>query len=279
MNIAMRVSTNTNSMTAMRYVKQRTEEQSVKDSQLSAGDRLIRSDVDPAGLAISEGMRARLRSNSQAERNSNDSISLLQVAEGSLGVIQQMGTRLRELAMQAATDTLGPQERIVIDSEFQQLKGEVGRITASTTFNGNHVIKGSSSVYDLQVGINGSAEDSRLRYDMGKVMDASGNFGIGDVDLRTKFAAQNSLAKLDKMMTDVGASRAQLGSMETRISAVVQNLQTYRENTSSSNSKIRDTDYAKEVVNRIKSQIGQSASLSMLKMSNEQPSVILKLVS
>lgn len=275
----MRVSTNLNSMTAMRYAKKHTDIQSIEDGQLSSGDRLVRSEVDPAGLAISEGMRARVRSNMQAERNSNDSISMLQVAEGSLGVMQQMGTRLRELAMQAANDTLGSEERIVIDSEFQHLKSEVERITTSTTFNGNHIIKGSSSVYDLQVGINGTAQNDRLRYDMGKVMDSSGNFGIGNVDLRTKLSSQNSLAKIDKMMGDIGASRAQLGSMETRIQAVVQNLQTYRENTSSSNSKIRDTDYAKEVVNRIKTQIGQTASLEMLRVSNSQPSVVLKLVS
>jgi flagellin len=275
----MRVSTNINSMTAMRYVQQHTDEQAIEDTQLSSGDRIVRAEVDPAGLAISEGMRARLRSNMQAERNSNDSISLLQVAEGSLGVMQQMGVRLRELAMQAANDTLGSGERLVVDSEFQQLKQEVARITASTTFNGNHIIKGSSSVYELQVGINGTPENDRLRYDMGKIMDSKGNFGIENVDVKTKFAAQNSLGKLDKMMSDIGASRAQLGSMETRIQSVVQNLQTYRENTSSSNSKIRDTDFAKETVNRIKSQIGQSASLAMLKISNDQPAVILKLVS
>ncbi|MBC7714010.1 MAG: flagellin FliC [Rhizobacter sp.] len=279
MNIAMRVSTNTNSMTAMRYVQQRTEEQSIQNEQLSSGDRIARAEIDPAGLAISEGMRARIRSNYQAERNSNDSISLLQVAEGSLGVMQGMGIRLRELAMQSANDTLGDGERTVIDSEFQQLKQEVKRITASTTFNGNHIIKGSDSVYDLQVGINGTAQNDRLRYDMGKVMDADGNFGIGNVDLKTKYSAQNSLTKIDKMMSDIGASRAQLGSMETRVQSVIQNLQVYRENTSASNSKIRDTDVAAEAANRIKTQIGQSASLAMLKISNDAPGMILKLVS
>ena len=275
----MRVGTNLNSMTAMRYVKKHTDDQAILDGQLSSGDRIVRSEIDPAGLAISEGMRARIRSNVQAERNSNDSISMLQVAEGSLGVMQEMGTRLRELAMQAANDTLGSNERIIMDSEFQQLKNEVERITTSTTFNGNHIIKGSSSIYDLQVGINGSAQNDRIRYDMGKVMDSSGNFGIGSVDLRTKLSSQNSLAKIDKMMNDIGASRAQLGSMETRIQTVVQNLLVSRENTSSSNSKIRDTDFAKETGNKLKSEIAQSASLQMLNFSNSQPSVILKLVS
>src|SRR6218665_3756183 len=111
----MRVSTNLNSMTAQRYVRAHSEEQAIEDSKLSSGDRIVRSAIDPSGLAISETMKAKLRSNYQAERNSNDSISLMQVAEGSLATMQQMGARLRELAMQAANDTVGEQERKVVD--------------------------------------------------------------------------------------------------------------------------------------------------------------------
>jgi len=275
----MRVSTNLNSMTAQKYVREHTESQALTDSKLSSGDRIVRAAVDPAGLAISEGMRAKIRSNYQAERNSNDSISLIQVAEGSLGVMQQMGSRLRELAMQAANDTLGSQERLVIDSEFQQLKSEVERLTVSTSFNGNNIIKDKGSVYDLQVGINGLAAEDRIQYDMSKVMDSKGNFGIKNIDLRSKAGAQESLTKIDKMMTDVGASRAQLGSLGNRITSVMQNLLVSRENVSDSNSKIRDADVAAEVAIKMKTQVAQSASLAMLKISNDQPSVILKLVS
>ena len=275
----MRVSTNLSSMTAQRYVQQHTEELALEDSKLSSGDRIVRSAVDPAGLAISETMRAKIRSNYQAERNSNDSISLLQVAEGSLGVMQGMGSRLRELAMQAANDTLGSAERTVMDAEFQQLKNEVERITASTSFNGNNIIKGKESVYDLQVGINGLSSDDRIRYDMSKILDSSTNFGIRHVSLRTKEGAQSSLSAIDNMMSAIGSSRAQLGSMSNRIGSVVNNLLVSRENIASSNSKIRDTDIAKEVALKMKGQIAQSASLAMLKNSNEKPNVILKLVS
>lgn len=275
----MRVSTNLNSMTAQRYVQQHTEEVATEDMKLSSGDRIVRSAVDPAGLAISETMRAKIRSNYQAERNSNDSISLLQVAEGSLGVMQGMGIRLRELAMQAANDTVAPQERLVIDSEFQQLKSEVERLTVSTSFNGNNIIKDKGSVYDLQVGVNGLASEDRIQYDMSKVMDSKNNFGIKNIDLRTKESAQTSLSKIDKMMTDVGASRAQLGSLGNRITSVMQNLLVSRENVSDSNSKIRDADVASEMAIKMKTQVAQSASLAMLKISNDQPSVILKLVS
>lgn len=263
----------------MKYVKQHTEELAIEDKKLSSGDRIVQSSIDPAGLAISETMRAKIRSNHQAERNSNDSMSLMQVAEGSLGVMQGLGARLRELAMQAANDTLADGERNVIDAEFQHLKKEVERLTASTTFNGNHVIKGDNSVYDLQIGINGLASHDRIQYDMSKVMDSSNNFGIASVDLKTKVSSQQSLSKIDKMMTEIGASRAQLGSMNNRINSVISNLQVSRENLSASNSKIRDADYAKEAADKMKNSIAQSASLSMLKISNDQPSVILKLVS
>lgn len=267
-------------MTAQRYVQQHTEEQALEDSKLSSGDRIVRSAIDPSGLAISETMRSKLRSNYQAERNSNDSISLMQVAEGALSTMQEMGSRLRELAMQAANDTVGPAERRVVDLEFQHLKDEVKRLTLSTSFNGNHVIKGGgSSVYDLQVGINGVAELDKIQYDMSKVMDARGNFGIASVDLRTKEGAQKSLSAVDHMMSQIGASRAQLGSMSNRINSVIQNLQVSRENMASSNSKIRDTDVAKEMALKLKSQVAQSASLSMLKISNDAPGAILKLVS
>lgn len=274
----MRVSTNLNSMIAQKYVQSHSEELALEDMKLSSGDRIVRSSVDPAGLAISETMKAKIRSNYQAERNSNDSVSLLQVAEGSLGVMQQMGIRLRELAMQAANDTLGPEERSVMDSEFQQLKSEIERVTASTSFNGNHIIK-DNSVYDLQVGIHNQVGHDRIRYDMSKVLDSTGNFGIKFINLKTKEGAQSSLGKIDKMMSDIGSSRAQLGSMGNRITSVMQNLLVSRENLSESNSKIRDTDVAKEMAIKLKTQIGQSASVEMLRRSNAAPSSILKLVS
>lgn len=275
----MRVSTNVQSMIAQRYAKNHTDELALEDSKLSSGDRIIRSSMDPAGLAISEMMKAKIRSNSQAERNSNDSVSLIQVAEGSLGVISGMGARLRELAMQAASDTVGEDDRQIIDKEFQQMKQEMQRITASTSFNGNNIIKDSNSVYDLQIGINGDKELDQIRYDMSKILDSNGNFGLSTVELKSKHSAQSSLTKIDRMMDDVGSSRAELGSLSNRMNSIIQNLQVSRENVSASNSKIRDADMAKEAALKAKTQVAQSASLSLLKMSNDRPAVIMKLVS
>lgn len=266
-------------MVAQRYVKNHSEEQSIEDMKLSSGDRIVQSSIDPAGLAIAEKMRAKIRSNSQAERNSNDTVSLIQVAEGSLEVMQSVGSRLRELAMQSATDTVAPEDRVVIDMEFQQLKNELERITVSTRFNGNYVIKGQGSTYDFQVGVNGNPEENSIRYDMSRILDSSNNFGIGAIDLKTKFSAQNSLPTIDKMMMDINASRAQLGSLSNRMSSIIQNIQISRENMSSSHSKIRDADIAKEAGLKLKAQVAKGAGLEMLKMANDRPGVILKLVS
>ncbi len=273
----MRVSTNITSMVAQRYVQHHTEEAAHKDSELSSGERIVRAADDPAGLAISDKMRAHLKSNYQAERNTNDSISLLQVAEGSLATMTEMTSRLRELSMQSASDTVSDMDRAVIDKEFQQLKREVERLTVSTSFNGNNIIKGNESVYDLQIGITGNSND-RIRYDMGKVMDSSNNFGINSINLKSKESSQQSLTALDKMLTQISSSRAMLGGMSNRMNNVMANLQVSRENISSSHSKIKDADIAAEAANQAKTKIAQSASLSMLKISNDQPGMILKLV-
>lgn len=275
----MRVSTNVQTQIAQRYLRQHSEELSVEDQKLSSGSRIVKSADDPAGLAISEGLKAKLRSNYQAERNTNDSISLLQVAEGSLGVMTDASNRLRELAVQAATDTISDTDRVVIDKEFQAMKEEVERLTKSTSFNGNNIIKGKESVYDLHVGINNSPEFDRIRYDMSKVMDSSNNFGISGVDLKTKDGAQKSLSKIDSMLQQLSASRAELGSMSVRMNSVMQNLQSSRESVAATNSKIRDADVALEASIRAKEDMLQKATLNMIKISNETPGKILKLVS
>lgn len=275
----MRVSTNVQSMIAQRYVQQHSEDQVKEDIKLASGQRIVHSSDDPAGLAISEKMKSLIRSNSQAERNTNDSISLLQVAEGALNSMQTISTRLRELSMQSATDTISDMDRGIIDKEFQQMKQEIERISVSTSFNGNHIIKDSNSVYDLQVGVNGDKELDRIRYDLGKIMDSSNNFGIANINLRSKESSQQALGSLDKMTTEISGSRAQLGSINHRMDSIIQNLQVSKENMSSSNSKIRDADYAMEVAKKAITSVSQSASLDLLKISNDRPASILKLVS
>jgi flagellin len=265
-------------MIAQRYVSEHIENTAADEMKISSGDRIIRSADDPAGLAISEKMKSKIRSNYQAERNTNDSVSLLQVAEGSLNVIQNMAIRLRELAMQSSTDTVSDMDRLVVDREFQHLKSEISRLTVSTSFNGHNIINDKNSVYDLQIGINGNSVEDRIKYDMSKVMDMSNNFGIGYVNLKSRDSSHESLAAIDGMMVQISSSRAELGSMGNRMNSIIQNLQIGRENLSASNSKIRDADVALESSKMLISKMAENASASMLKMSNDQPGLILKLI-
>jgi len=274
----MRVLTNVNTLVAQKYLQQHSNDLSKENSKLSSGERIVSASDDPAGFAISETLKSKVKSNYQAERNTNDSISMLQVAEGTLGVMAGVSGRLRELAIQAANDTIGESERIVIDKEFQSLKSEIERLTVSTSFNGNKIVNSAGSIYDFQVGITSQGED-RVRYDMNKVLDARNNFGIGQINLRSKEGAQNSLSKIDSMLSQLSASRAEIGSMSVRMNSVIQNLQVSRESISATNSKIRDADVAAETAVRMKEGLLQSASLSMLKTSNENPGKILKLIA
>lgn len=274
----MRVSTNVSSMVAQRILKGHTADESRENIRLSSGDRITSAAYDPSGLAISEKMRAKTRSLYQAERNTNDSISLVQVAEGSLGVMHDISQRLRELAMQAATDTVSDMDRAIIDKEFQQLKLEIKRLTESTTFNGNHIINSKGSVYDLQIGIGNDAFNDRLQYDMKRVLDSRNNFGIESVNLKSKEGAQNSLGSIDKMMTSISSSRAELGSISNRMNSVIQNIQVSRENTEGANSKIRDVDVAVATASRMKTQISSQATSAMLSIANNAPSSILKIL-
>lgn len=275
----MKVGTNPLSLLAQRRLGQVVNRQEEENIKLSSGDRIYRAAFDPAGLAISEGMRARTVSNQQAQRNVNDGISLLQVAEGTLSVLHDIGGRLKELAMQAANDTVGPHERMIANKEFSNLKQEIQRLTSSTKYNGNHVINGKGSVYDIQIGIGNNSKEDRISYDLQSVLASSNNFGLNNVDITTKEGARTSFSSIDKMIGEVSSSRAKLGSAMNRMDSALHSLQIHDENTQASRSKIRDADIAAEASNRAKDDIIKSATLDMLKLVNKSPERVAKLLS
>ncbi|OUR96661.1 hypothetical protein A9Q84_09975 [Halobacteriovorax marinus] len=273
----MRISTNTNSMLAQRNFQKVSNEQKTAQSKMASGDRILSAAVDPAGLAISETMSAKLRSQSQAKRNINDGVSLLQIAEGSLSDLSNLGIRLRQLAIQASTDTVDDNSRQLVDKEFRSLKEEVKRLTASSSFNGNPILSGESQ-YDLQVGINNDAFQDRVNYDLSKILDAKSNFGLDAIDLTTKLSSQKSIDTVDKMMSQVGLSRAKIGSSQNRLESMVSNLDVTHENLSSAKSLIRDADIAKESAISVKSKIQKEATVMMMQTVNASPSKVLKLL-
>ncbi len=274
----LRIATNYQSMVARRRLGNVVRQQSQERTKLSSGSRIYEAAFDPSGVAIATGMRARSRSNMQAQRNVNDGVSLLQVAEGTLSVMHEVGGRLRELAMQAANDTVGEAERAVANKEYSQLVGEIRRLTASTKFNGNHLINGDGSVYDLQIGLGNDPKTDRLTYDLKKVLDSENNFGLNSTNVLSKEMARDSFSKIDKMIEGVSASRAQIGGAMKRMESITQNLQIGRENLEASKSKIEDTEVANTTANVAKTEIMKNATTALLAQANSAPAGALKLL-
>lgn len=265
-------------MIAMRRMDETRQIQEREGQRLASGDRILRAAYDPSGLAISETMRSRSRSLQQANRNTTDGVSLLQVAEGSLGSIQAIGVRLKELAMQSATDTYNDSERSFIEREFKGLVDEIKRVAATTEFNGTKILDGSANSYDLQIGIHGDPESSRLSYDLKKVLSSFSGLGVHGASVMSKASAQGSLGKIDKFIQQVSQGRAFLGSFQNRLLAASSNLSIMDENTQSSNSKIRDTDFAVATAERVKAQINGEAARMMLQKTTTVPQNVQKLL-
>lgn len=274
----MRVATNYQSLVAQRRLKDVVRTEHEATTKLSSGSRVYASYFDPAGKAIATGIHAKSVSNQQAQRNVNDGISLLQVAEGTLGVMHNISGRLRELAMQAANDTVGFPERAVANKEFQQMIQEVKRLTESTKFNGNHIINGQGSVYDLQIGTGGDPKADRIKYDLKKVLDSAGNFGLDGANILSKEAARNSFSNIDKMSSEISSSRAKLGASMNRMSSSLNNLQIHRENMEASKSKIQDADVGVETTKNAKAQIMKDATTALLAQANMRPTAAAKLI-
>lgn len=275
----MRIATNIQSLVAQHSLKEHVENISNEGKKLSSGERIVSAADDPAGLAISEGLKSKLRSNYQSERNANDSISLIQIAEGSLNMMSNAGIRLRELAVQAATDTATDGDRFVINKEFQAMKNEIARLSENTSFNGGKLINNKDQGLEFQIGTGTDPKYDRIQYNLGKVIDTSHTLGMASIAVNSKDGAQNSLGHIDDMLSQINLARSELGSLGSRMNSVIQGLQISRENVSNANSKIRDADMALELSNKVKEELTQSANLEMLKVANNSPGAMLKLLS
>lgn len=274
----MRIGSNIPAQIAQRRISETSAVQARETSRLASGDKILRAAYDPSGLAISETMRSRSRSLQQATRNTNDGVSLLQVAEGSLSVVHDLGKRLKELALQASTDTYNDHDRSSIQKEFQALLSEVKRVTSSSEFNGNKLLNGSGRTYDLQVGIHGDAQTSRMSYDLKNALASIKDLSLNSINVYSKNAAQNSINKLDNFIESVSSGRAYLGSFQNRLTSASSNLESMDINTQASRSKIRDADYAQSTAEKVKSEINGAASIQMLQITSKLPGNVLKLI-
>jgi len=276
--MALRIATNVQSLAAQRSLGLNTAQQNSALEKLSSGSRINKAGDDAAGLAISEKLKANIRSMKQATRNANDGISLVQVAEGAMNEVSNIMIRLRELSIQGASDTIGDTERGFIDKEVQGLKAEINRIARSTEFNGHKLLDGTTPALDLQIGIHNDPMQDRFVFDTGKLTSNLENFQMADVSTATKEASQGNLAKLDAAINRLNENRSELGALQNRLTSTINNNTIYRENLESANSRIRDTDMAEETAELVKSNILTQSTISVLGQANQNPQAALKLL-
>jgi flagellin len=275
--MGLRINTNVAALNAQRLLTNSTHAMSNSLERLSSGSRINKAGDDAAGLAISENLKGQIRGLRQAKRNASDGISLVQVTEGGLNEISNILVRLRELSVQAASDTIGDTERAFTDREFQSLKQEIQRIAESTTYNGTQVLAGREKPIDIQVGIFNTGND-RLSYDTKFADSRLVALGVDMEQVSTKLGAQESLAKLDAGLKKVNEVRSTLGAMQNRLASTVNNLAIYDENLSAANSRIRDADIAQESSELVKQQILQQAGVAVLGHANSSQQNALKLL-
>jgi len=276
--MGFRINTNVASISAQRSLGVNNRENESNLSKLSSGSRITKAADDAAGLAISEKLKANIRSMKQADRNANDGISMIQTAEGGLNEVSSILTRMRELAIQTSSDTVGDVERGMTDMEYQNLKLEMDRISQVTEFNGQKLLDGNGKKYDFQIGVNNEDFQDRIGYDSATVSARIDNLGISELSVGTKEGSQTSLASVDTAIEKVSGFRAYLGAIQNRLVSTSNNLQVTSENMSQANSRIRDVDYADATAQQAKNSILNAAGTSVLAQANSNGQNALKLI-
>ena len=285
--MAVRIFNNIASTNAQRLLGVNNDRLSQSVERISSGIRINKASDDAAGLAVSEGLRSDIRALRQAVRNSNDGVSLINIAEGALNEQSSMLIRLRELSSQAATGTVGSTERATIQLEFNALRSEIDRISATTTFNGQGLVDGAlassistSSHIIIQVGIDNSANSRiNLNTDINLSAVTVSSLGIDTLSVSSSEGALTALESINGAIASVAATRGKVGAVQNRLARTISNLSTSVENLAAAESQIRDADIAEEVAELTRNQIMVQASTAMVGQANLIPQSILQLLT
>lgn len=273
--MAISVGTNPTSLNAQRNLGNTQRALASNLSRLSSGLRINQASDDAAGLGISERLKAQIRGLSQANRNANDGVSMIQVAEGAMNEQAGILTRLRELSVQSANGSLGAAERGYIQTEATALIEELDRISTVTEFNGVNMLGADAGTISMQVGIHGTAND---RVDVTFDATDSATLGVNAIDLSTAAGAQGALATIDGAIDTLSTSRASIGASQNRLVVTMNNLSVAHENLAAANSRIRDVDVAEETASMTRNQILSQAGVAVLAQANQLPSAALSLL-
>ena len=275
--MALRINYNLASSAAQRGLGASQDAYAKQANRLSTGLRINSAADDAAGMAVSEKLKNQVRGLNQAQRNAQDGISLIQTAEGGLAETHNILSRMRELAVQAASDTLSNSDRANLEAEFTQLKAEVTRIATTVNFNGTLLLNNASSdTLTLQIGANNGST---------LTVALSNNNASGLAINTAAMASVTSLAvaattitSIDAAISTVSTNRANLGAMQNRLESVGRSLAVASENTAAANSRVADADIAESMSELVRSQILQQAGISVLAQANQAPSLVLQLL-
>lgn len=261
--MSITVNTNTAANNAMRHLGRAGRALAKSFERISSGLRIARAADDAAGLGVAENLKVAASSARVAARNIGDGVSMIAVAEGASAEVANIIGRMRELAVQSASETLDDDERAYVQDEYTALAGEVDRIAQVTQFNGMQLTDGTISTINVQVGI-GSDPNDQIGMTMGDLRASTLGIDTASIDMSTAAAASTSLTNLDAALDMVSSYRAAYGAAENRLTSALNGLETFAESTKAAESQIRDADFGYETAEMAKSQILQQAGVAIL---------------
>jgi flagellin len=275
--MGLRISTNVASISAQRVLAKQQHRMEHAQMAAASGSRIVKAADDAAGLAISENLRGQIAGIRMARSNAYNAQSLIQVSEGGLNEISNILIRLRELGVQAASDTVSDVERSFLDQEAQQLTSEADRIAKSTKFGNKNLLDGSGEEMEYHVGPFSKESENVIKYKVSA--DATtGNLGVDGVSLSDKGGARSTLESVDEALVKIGQMRADFGAVQSRLQMTTSNLDIQNENLSAAKSRISDADIAYEAAEMTSAGILQQASVGVLAQSNQNGAAALKLL-
>lgn len=276
--MAFRINTNIASLNAQRQLSGSQTAINKSLAQMSSGSRIKTAADDAAGLSISENLKSRISGFRQAQRNAQDAVSVIQVAEGGLNEITNILSRFRELGVQAASDTVGIREREFINKEVQQLKNEADRIAHVTKWGSTKLLSGEGDQFDFQIDLGNNDFEDRISFNSADIEATTQRLGISDFNFSTKEGARDSMTTIDDAMGLVNEYRSNLGALQNRLLSTSNNLGTSVENMSDANSRVRDTDLAEASSELVRNNILLNASTAVLAQANQVPQAAMRLL-
>ncbi|MBY0370027.1 flagellin FliC [bacterium] len=276
--MGLRIKTNVQSIIAQHKLDDNISKLDATQNRLASGQAIVTAKDDAAGLAISENLRNTMRSTGQNIKNTQNAGFMLQTADNAIGEITNIVIRMKELAVQAASDTNGDKERGYLNHEYQALKSELDRISDSALFNGRPLLNGAGESIAIQVGPNNNSNIDRIEVAADFNINTN-SLGLSELGITSSEGAREALEPIASALERIAGVRGSIGASESRLETTLRNLMVYEENIAGAYSKIRDADIAAETAEYAKTNILNQANVAVLAQANQMPALALKLLN